>query len=232
MYLKDRYLEERLKLYYGLSPKLREYRQQILAPRELETFVKLMKLSNLPEHSSIENRKFLDLGSGDQFLKNVIESKQAKYHPLDYDTVDFNTDQIPFGPSSFDIVFSLAVIEHLENTDHFLREVFRVLKPGGICYLSTPNFRFCYRTFFNDPTHVKPFTDKSIHKILQLYNFKNVATFPGARCKNDWFYKGKNRFSKCAYLPFREKRWYLPTFLCGRATSVIAIGQKPVSKSY
>ena len=76
MYLKDRYLEERLKLYYGLSPKLREYRQQILAPRELETFVKLMKLSNLPEHSSIENRKFLDLGSGDQFLKNVVDPEK------------------------------------------------------------------------------------------------------------------------------------------------------------
>lgn len=232
MYLKHRYLEERLRLYSGINSNLTEFRRYVLAPRELGTFSKLMRLSNLSENYSLQNKKFLDLGSGDQFLKNVVEKRKAIYKPLDYDTIDFNTDPLPFEADTFDIVCSLAVIEHLENTDHFLREAYRVLKPGGVFYISTPNFRFCFRSFFNDPTHIKPFTDKSIQHILQLYKFSNVATFPGARCKNDWFYKGKNRFSKCAFLPFREKRWYLPSFLCGRATSVIAIGQKPVSKPF
>ena len=229
MSLRDNYLKERLKKYSYSAISKKLYREQILAQRELETFSSLMAISNLSSYAPLKGKRVLDLGSGDQFLKKLLQAQGAIYTPIDYDIANFDTDRLPFSCNTFDTVFSLAVIEHIENTENFLMEAFRVLKPNGIIYLSTPNFRFCFKSFFDDPTHVKPFTDKSIKNILELFQFNNVATFPGARCKSDWFYKGKNRFLKCAFLPFREKRWYLPTFLCGRATSVIAIGQKPVS---
>ena len=40
---------------------------------------------------------------------------------------------------SFDVVTATEVIEHLENPRLFLRDINRVLKPGGLCVLSTPN---------------------------------------------------------------------------------------------
>ncbi len=197
------------------------------ATREINTFATLLRLSKITHHLDWKGKKFLDLGAGDQFLRVKVSDLGAKYHPIDYDQADFNKDKLPFREAEFDIVFSLAVIEHLQNIDNYLNEVFRILKPGGIFYISTPNFRYCYKSFYNDPTHIRPFTEVSINKALSIFGFGNVNVFPGTRCKSDWFYTNKLRFFISAYMPFTGERWFLPSILSGRATSVIAICLKP-----
>jgi SAM-dependent methyltransferase len=46
---------------------------------------------------------------------------------------------LPFRNESFDLVLMLEVIEHLPDIPHSLREIARVLKPGGIAIVTTPN---------------------------------------------------------------------------------------------
>jgi methionine biosynthesis protein MetW len=46
---------------------------------------------------------------------------------------------IPFKNSSFDIILSNQVIEHVCNTDLLLREIHRILKPEGYAIISTNN---------------------------------------------------------------------------------------------
>lgn len=46
---------------------------------------------------------------------------------------------LPYPDASFDVVTLVEVIEHLENHRAALTEVARVLKPGGILVLTTPN---------------------------------------------------------------------------------------------
>lgn len=46
---------------------------------------------------------------------------------------------LPFRDASFDVVVSMEGIEHFENQTGFLRECARVLKPGGMLLLTTPN---------------------------------------------------------------------------------------------
>lgn len=46
---------------------------------------------------------------------------------------------LPFDDETFDIVIGNQVLEHIQNTDGFLREIWRVLKEGGYCVISTPN---------------------------------------------------------------------------------------------
>lgn len=48
-------------------------------------------------------------------------------------------DRFPFEDGSVDVIHSNQVIEHLSFTDHFLREIHRVLKPGGQAVISTNN---------------------------------------------------------------------------------------------
>ena len=45
--------------------------------------------------------------------------------------------QLPFRTDAFDLVFSHSVIEHVASAEAYLRECFRVLRTGGVLYLST-----------------------------------------------------------------------------------------------
>jgi methionine biosynthesis protein MetW len=47
--------------------------------------------------------------------------------------------QLPFADASFDVVHSNQVIEHLDDTDRFMAEVRRILKPDGYAIVSTNN---------------------------------------------------------------------------------------------
>lgn len=47
--------------------------------------------------------------------------------------------QLPFADGSFDAVLSMEGIEHFENQTGFLRECARVLRPGGVLIVTTPN---------------------------------------------------------------------------------------------
>jgi SAM-dependent methyltransferase len=45
--------------------------------------------------------------------------------------------RLPFPHGAFDVVFSHSVIEHVASAEGYLRECHRVLRPGGVLYLST-----------------------------------------------------------------------------------------------
>ena len=48
--------------------------------------------------------------------------------------------RLPFRDGSFDVVFSHSVIEHVGSAESYLRECHRVLRAGGVLYLSTAPF--------------------------------------------------------------------------------------------
>lgn len=171
---------------------------------------------------------FLDVGCGDRHLAPSVEELGCNYIGLDIDTTNFETDKFPLESQSVDVAVSLAVLEHLHDPELFLSEIFRCLKPGGVVYLSTPNFQYDWRNFYNDPTHVRPYTPASLKALLRLSGYRDVDAFPGVRCKPLWYCKGKHRFWKAFFLlPFRSDVRWAPSFLKGHARSIFAIGVKP-----
>lgn len=82
---------------------------------------------------------------------------------------NLNTQGLPYDDQAFDLVTCTEVIEHLEHYRYTLREMYRVLKPGGTLVLSTPNIlnlksriRFLIFGFYNlfGPLH---FHEDNLH---------------------------------------------------------------------
>ena len=48
-------------------------------------------------------------------------------------------EALPFGDEGFDVVAASDVIEHVEDPSRFVAEAARVLRPGGVLFLATPN---------------------------------------------------------------------------------------------
>jgi methionine biosynthesis protein MetW len=53
--------------------------------------------------------------------------------------VDLNRDPLPFPDETFDLAIMVESIEHLEDVEHCLEEVARVLRKGGSLVVTTPN---------------------------------------------------------------------------------------------
>jgi len=95
---------------------------------------------NLQSHS---NKKVLDLGCRDKSLKKYLH-EDIKYQGVDFQMADevvgFDVENgIPFEDNSFDIVFALDILEHLENIHFILDELKRVAKNEIV--IALPN---CY----------------------------------------------------------------------------------------
>ena len=120
--------------------------------------------------------KILDSGCGSMPYKNIILSNNDKvtnYIGLDiesglnYENVnaDFLWDGsiMPFEDSSFDVVISTEVMEHVPDPDSYLMEVKRVLKPGGMFFFTVP-FLMSLHEVPNDYYRYTPFALEMIFK--------------------------------------------------------------------
>lgn len=79
----------------------------------------------------------------------------------------------------FDAVTMFHVIEHMQEPEAELREVHRVLKPGGKLLVATPDFdSHCARHFgerfrlLHDPTHISLFSTESMFRFLRDHGFR------------------------------------------------------------
>jgi len=93
-------------------------------------------------------------------------------------------ESLPWKEQTFDAVFSTEGIEHLENHFSFLREMCRILKPGAILLLTTPNItalrsrvRFFGSGFFGRDS--RPLNEAARHPLHHI----GLATFPELRYK-------------------------------------------------
>ena len=214
------YYSKRNKIISKESTRSREE----LASNEVNTILYLMK--KFFNFDIKKNLKILDVGCGDKFLKEPFERKGLLYQGIDIDEIDFNNDEFPFPDNSFDFVISLAVIEHIKNTENFLNQINRVLKKRGFVFFSTPNWCYAFKNFYDDYTHVRPYTKKSLSRILSDFNFVDVHVVPGLRNKYFWQYTMPFAEFFARFLPFTGDARFAPSFLKGKATSLFALAKK------
>ena len=72
---------------------------------------------------------------------------QAKRRGVNVYKCDLNVN-LPFANESFDVVLGNQVIEHLSDTDFFIKEIYRILKLGGYAIITTPNLAAIHNILF------------------------------------------------------------------------------------
>lgn len=133
--------------YQDMTYGIADYRQNILA-------TKLLKYSK----NTLSEKKLLDIGCSDGIgpilmgkklniavgsiygvgiNKNLIEESNLK--GMNAFLVDLNEQQLPFDNNTFDYITNISLIEHILNVDLHVEEMFRVMKPGGLLGIITPN---------------------------------------------------------------------------------------------
>ena len=75
----------------------------------------------------------------------------------------------------YDVVIAEELLEHVPDPEAVLREAWRILKPGGMLYITTPLGNNC-----NSQTHVRFFSVNSLYSILILQKFEveNIIAIP------------------------------------------------------
>ena len=117
--------------------------------------------------------------------------KEAQKRGISTHLVDLNCDRLPFPDNYFECITLVAVIEHLVNPYHVLEEIRRVLKPGGVLIIGTPNVASLSnririllgrrpRTSFDigwDGGHLLYFTPKELKVLLRQYDFEVIGKY-------------------------------------------------------
>lgn len=85
---------------------------------------------------------------------------------------DYEKSGLPFASGEFSVIFNKSVLEHVREITPLLQECQRVLAPGGRMVSLVPDWTAQWRHFFDDWTHVRPFTLTGLRECIQSHGFE------------------------------------------------------------
>lgn len=129
----------------------------------------------------------LEIGTGTGYGIELIAPSAKRYITLDKtmpemtstilpDNVEFlmaEVPPLPFQDESFDCVISFQVLEHIEEDLQLVKEMYRVLRPGGKVILTTPNAPM---SLTRNPWHVREYYAEQLENLF-------AAIFPSVEVK-------------------------------------------------
>jgi SAM-dependent methyltransferase len=116
----------------------------------------------------------------------VKEGRKAGLHMIEATLLDAG-----FGENQFDAISMFDVLEHLSSPLEYMRETLRVLRPGGVLVIETPNVdgfftRYWYREradLVKPRAHICLYGPSSARRLLRLAGFRDfhISAFPYCR---------------------------------------------------
>jgi ubiquinone/menaquinone biosynthesis C-methylase UbiE len=141
----------------------------------------------------VKDKTVLDIASGEGYGSNLlsyraksvvgvdisseaVDHANAKYKKPNLDFVTGSTSKIPLADASVEVVISFETIEHHDEHQLMMREIKRVLTPGGLLLISSPeknNYKFREA---DNPYHIKELTLDEFEALLKE-KFKQYKIF-------------------------------------------------------
>jgi 2-polyprenyl-3-methyl-5-hydroxy-6-metoxy-1,4-benzoquinol methylase len=182
-----------------------------------------------------------DVGCGRGDLAGALGARCRRYIGVDalrYEGLPAGTEfvgadlnaaadiDLPGGPA--DVVAALETIEHLENPRAFVRLLYRLTRPGGWIFLTTPNQRsllslatlivkgrFSHFQDVHYPAHLTALLDVDLARIAREVGLERVAIE----------YTGAGRL---VFTPRHYPRWLARAFPRALSDNVMLAGQRPL----
>jgi SAM-dependent methyltransferase len=198
-------------------------------------------------------RRVLDLGCGEGYGTDLLASAareavgvdlapEAIYHArrtyrrpnlrfLYRDIYDLGLED-----ESFDLVCSLQVVEHLHHPDRFMEEARRVLQPGGLCVITTPNRLLISpgRDTPINPFHIREYDHLEFQAFMRRYYPRTEVkgVFHARLLRLHDRLSGRNFSQWCLELPPRlERYFYRPLFIPLLGRRDFAIRDQPLEEA-
>jgi SAM-dependent methyltransferase len=139
--------------------------------------------------------RILDVGAGSGYFLDTAMGRGWEVHGTEYDPAvveacrqrgmnmnQGSLDPSCYPPGSFDVITSFEVLEHLVNPQDELDHFGRLLRAGGVLYLTTPNFSAATRLIaggkwhvVNYPEHLNYYTPSTLTRALRRAGFKDFT---------------------------------------------------------
>jgi len=127
-----------------------------VAGRERKAITTLSVLKNYFSKCNLSQMALLDVGASSGIIGNYLSQHFAEVTGIDIDTTaieyankNFSSDNLNFhvgdamslnfSENTFDVVLCSHVYEHVPDPERMMNQIFRVLKPGGVCFFSAGN---------------------------------------------------------------------------------------------
>ena len=165
----------------------------------------------------------LEIGTGEGYGAEILAPRATRFITIDKTTptnlyqdanvefVEAAVPPIPAENNSFDYVVSFQVIEHIKRDFDFVREVHRVLKPGGKFIVTTPNAPM---SLTRNPWHVREYRAEELTNMLEC-SFSQVESLGvfGNEKVMEYYEKNRRSVQKITRLDVLRLQYVLPRFM-------------------
>lgn len=132
-------------------------------------------------HSALELLKKGVCLTGGDISWNYISGLREKAVGGNFTQLDILN--LPFADNSFDMIVCLEVLEHIKDYDRAIKQMSRILTPGGVLFISVPTlrteriFEFFFPKWLDICQHVNVFRMQDLVEVLSFHGIETEKTY-------------------------------------------------------